>query len=178
MLTATALTSPQVYNVRGGGTRKSPHSSYEILEHFHIPVLLCSLTEELRCAGVACSTPEPPDCPADSVLSKSYTPPTGCCPTVPPVCTCDFGACLKPECPSGQQLALLREAAGEPGDCCSVYECQRGKDLGAWCVIVPDCSEPSISLVVKAPSCPITKERRAYILTGPAFLHKMSATDC
>ncbi|XP_023658128.1 cysteine-rich motor neuron 1 protein-like isoform X2 [Paramormyrops kingsleyae] len=82
--------------------------------------------EELRCAGVTCSTPEPPDCPADSVLSKSYTPPTGCCPTALPVCTCDFGACLKPECPSGQQLALLREAAGEPGDCCSVYECQRG----------------------------------------------------
>ncbi|KPP64994.1 hypothetical protein Z043_116616 [Scleropages formosus] len=96
-----------------------PHFSYANRSHCE------AVAEELRCAGVACPSVLSPDCPADSALTKSYTPPAGCCPTVLPLCTCDFRTCHRPECPSGHQQVLLKEATGRPGDCCSLYECQR-----------------------------------------------------
>lgn len=95
---------------------------------------LC-LAEELRCAGVVCPTPQVPSCPKDSVLTKSYTPPAGCCPTTPPQCTCDLRACHKPQCPSGQRAVRLSQASGQPGDCCDVFECQKG-----------DCTARSVSI--------------------------------
>ncbi|XP_030641382.1 cysteine-rich motor neuron 1 protein [Chanos chanos] len=79
--------------------------------------------EELKCAGVTCPTLPVPECPGDSVLTREYTPPAGCCPTLPPQCTC--GACHKPQCPSGQRPVPLLESAGTPGNCCTVYECQK-----------------------------------------------------
>ncbi|XP_066550981.1 cysteine-rich motor neuron 1 protein isoform X2 [Amia ocellicauda] len=85
--------------------------------------------DRLKCAGVTCPSHPTPDCPKDSALSKSYTPPSGCCPTVPPLCTCNFRTCKNKECPSGQQAVLLREATGTPGDCCDVHECQRDVEL-------------------------------------------------
>ncbi|KAG7466322.1 hypothetical protein MATL_G00163860 [Megalops atlanticus] len=86
----------------------------------------CQATaEELKCAGITCPSLQVPECPEDSVLSKSYTPPAGCCPTVPPMCTCDLSKCQKPECSSRHQQVLIREATGIPGDCCDKYECQR-----------------------------------------------------
>ncbi|CAB1335132.1 unnamed protein product [Coregonus sp. 'balchen'] len=81
------------------------------------------LREELKCAGITCPAMPVPSCPEGSVLSKSYTPPAGCCPTVPPQCTCDLRACHKPRCPSGQKPVPLSQATGEPGDCCDVFEC-------------------------------------------------------
>ncbi|XP_034713414.1 cysteine-rich motor neuron 1 protein [Etheostoma cragini] len=81
--------------------------------------------EELRCAGLTCPTLQVPSCPKGSVLTKSYTPPTGCCPSIPPQCTCDLRACRKPQCPSGQRAAPLSQASGRPGDCCDVFECQK-----------------------------------------------------
>ncbi|KAF3844745.1 hypothetical protein F7725_007908 [Dissostichus mawsoni] len=81
--------------------------------------------EELRCAGVTCPDLQVPSCPKGSVLTKSYTPPSGCCPSVPPTCTCDLHACPKPQCPSGQRAVPLSEASGQPGDCCDVFECQK-----------------------------------------------------
>lgn len=90
-----------------------------------ICVCLC-LPEELRCAGVVCPTLEVSSCPEDSVLTKSYTPPNGCCPSIPPQCTCDLSACHKPHCPSGQRAVPLSKASGRPGDCCDVYDCQKG----------------------------------------------------
>ncbi|XP_006786078.1 cysteine-rich motor neuron 1 protein-like isoform X1 [Neolamprologus brichardi] len=81
--------------------------------------------EELRCAGVTCPNLQVPSCPEGSVLTKSYKHPAECCPSVPPQCTCDFGACHKPQCPSGQHPVSLGQASGQPGDCCDVYECQK-----------------------------------------------------
>ncbi|XP_033987013.1 cysteine-rich motor neuron 1 protein isoform X3 [Trematomus bernacchii] len=81
--------------------------------------------EELRCAGVTCPDLQVPSCPKGSVLTKSYTPPSGCCPSIPPTCTCDLHACPKPQCPSGQRAVPLSEASGQPGDCCDVFECQK-----------------------------------------------------
>ncbi|XP_062863605.1 cysteine-rich motor neuron 1 protein-like [Trichomycterus rosablanca] len=79
---------------------------------------------ELRCAGITCPTIPVPDCPPDSVLTRSYTPPSGCCPTIPPVCTC--AQCpLEPKCPSGHKAVVISEAAGAPGNCCDSYSCQR-----------------------------------------------------
>lgn len=88
-------------------------------------VLVC-VSEELRCAGVTCPTLQVPSCPKGSVLTKSYTPPAGCCPSVPPQCTCDLRACHKPQCPSGQRAVPLSQASGQPGDCCDIFECQKG----------------------------------------------------
>ncbi|KAI3367822.1 hypothetical protein L3Q82_026652 [Scortum barcoo] len=81
--------------------------------------------EELRCAGVTCPALQVPSCPKGSVLTKSYTPPAGCCPTIPPQCTCELRACRKPQCPSGQRAVPLSQASGRPGDCCDVFECQK-----------------------------------------------------
>ncbi|XP_056151337.1 cysteine-rich motor neuron 1 protein-like [Lampris incognitus] len=81
--------------------------------------------QELRCAGVTCAVPPVPSCPKGSVLTQSYTPPAGCCPSLPPRCTCDLRACSKPQCPSGQRAASLSRATGRPGDCCDVFECQK-----------------------------------------------------
>ncbi|XP_042244625.1 cysteine-rich motor neuron 1 protein isoform X2 [Thunnus maccoyii] len=81
--------------------------------------------EELRCAGVTCPDLQVPSCPKGSVLTKSYTPPAGCCPSLPPQCTCDLRACHKPQCPSGQRAVPLSQASGQPGDCCDVFECQK-----------------------------------------------------
>uniref|UniRef100_H3DJ98 Cysteine-rich motor neuron 1 protein n=1 Tax=Tetraodon nigroviridis TaxID=99883 RepID=H3DJ98_TETNG len=86
---------------------------------------LVAPAEELRCAGVVCPTLEVPSCPKDSVLTRSYTPPGGCCPSIPPRCTCDLGACGKPQCPSGQRAVPLSKASGQPGDCCDAFECQK-----------------------------------------------------
>ncbi|XP_031435957.1 cysteine-rich motor neuron 1 protein-like isoform X1 [Clupea harengus] len=80
--------------------------------------------EELKCAGVTCAPLPVPECPGDSVLTLSYTPPAGCCPTLPPHCTC--GTCPSPPlCPAGQKAVPLHQATGTPGDCCHDYECQR-----------------------------------------------------
>uniref|UniRef100_A0A3Q4AEM4 Cysteine-rich motor neuron 1 protein n=1 Tax=Mola mola TaxID=94237 RepID=A0A3Q4AEM4_MOLML len=84
------------------------------------------LMKELRCAGVVCPTLQVPSCPRDSVLTKSYTPPASCCPSIPSQCTCDLRACHKPKCPSGQRAVPLSQASGQPGDCCDVFECQKG----------------------------------------------------
>ncbi|XP_014837811.1 PREDICTED: cysteine-rich motor neuron 1 protein isoform X1 [Poecilia mexicana] len=81
--------------------------------------------EELRCAGVTCPALQLPSCPKGSVLTKSYTPPAGCCPSMPPQCTCDFRACNKTHCPSGQHAVLISQASGRPGDCCDIFECQK-----------------------------------------------------
>lgn len=84
------------------------------------------ISEELKCVGITCPALSVPSCPEGSVLTKSYTPPAGCCPTVPPQCTCDLRACHKPRCPSGQKTAPLSQATGKPGDCCDVFECLKG----------------------------------------------------
>ncbi|KAK2826192.1 hypothetical protein Q5P01_020406 [Channa striata] len=81
--------------------------------------------EKLRCAGVKCPTVQVPSCPKGSVLTKSYTPPAGCCPSIPAQCTCDLRACRKPLCPTGQRAVPLSLASGQPGDCCDVFECQK-----------------------------------------------------
>uniref|UniRef100_A0A3P8UED6 Cysteine rich transmembrane BMP regulator 1 n=1 Tax=Cynoglossus semilaevis TaxID=244447 RepID=A0A3P8UED6_CYNSE len=82
-------------------------------------------SEELRCARVTCPAVQVPSCPHGSVLTKSYTPPAGCCPSIHPQCTCDFHACPKPQCPGGQKAVRLTRASGQPGDCCDVFECQK-----------------------------------------------------
>uniref|UniRef100_A0A3Q4G7T6 Cysteine-rich motor neuron 1 protein-like n=1 Tax=Neolamprologus brichardi TaxID=32507 RepID=A0A3Q4G7T6_NEOBR len=103
---------------------ESPVSKHEC-ESMFVCVFLF-FTEELRCAGVTCPNLQVPSCPEGSVLTKSYKHPAECCPSVPPQCTCDFGACHKPQCPSGQHPVSLGQASGQPGDCCDVYECQKG----------------------------------------------------
>lgn len=103
---------------------ESPVSKHEC-ESMFVCVFLF-FTEELRCAGVTCPNLQVPSCPEGSVLTKSYKPPAECCPSVPPQCTCDFSACHKPQCPSGQHPVSLGQASGQPGDCCDVYECQKG----------------------------------------------------
>uniref|UniRef100_A0A3P9Q9E7 Cysteine-rich motor neuron 1 protein n=1 Tax=Poecilia reticulata TaxID=8081 RepID=A0A3P9Q9E7_POERE len=87
---------------------------------------IAHIYNELRCAGVTCPALQLPSCPKGSVLTKSYTPPAGCCPSMPPQCTCDFRACNKTHCPSGQHAVLISQASGRPGDCCDVFECQKG----------------------------------------------------
>nr|XP_061824703.1 cysteine-rich motor neuron 1 protein-like [Nerophis lumbriciformis] len=81
--------------------------------------------EELKCARVTCTAVQVPSCPKGSVLTKSYTPPAGCCPSILPQCTCDLRACHYPQCPSGQRALPLSKASGQPGDCCDVIECQK-----------------------------------------------------
>ncbi|XP_017558789.1 cysteine-rich motor neuron 1 protein-like isoform X1 [Pygocentrus nattereri] len=79
---------------------------------------------ELKCAGITCPTLPMTDCPHDSVLTHSYTPPGGCCPTVPPQCIC--GRCSPQlDCPSGHRAVVISEATGAPGNCCHTYDCQR-----------------------------------------------------
>ncbi|XP_034431699.1 cysteine-rich motor neuron 1 protein isoform X3 [Hippoglossus hippoglossus] len=85
--------------------------------------------EELRCAGVTCPALQVPSCPHGSVLTKSYTPPAGCCPSIPPQCTCDLHACHKPQCHGGQRAVPLSQASGLPGNCCDVFECQKDVEL-------------------------------------------------
>ncbi|XP_028294132.1 cysteine-rich motor neuron 1 protein isoform X2 [Gouania willdenowi] len=83
------------------------------------------VADELRCARVMCPPLKVPSCPKGSFLTKSYTPPAGCCPSILPQCTCDLSACHKPHCPRGQQPIPLNQASGQPGDCCDVFECQK-----------------------------------------------------
>ncbi|KAF5900104.1 cysteine-rich motor neuron 1 protein isoform X2, partial [Clarias magur] len=79
---------------------------------------------ELKCAGITCPTPPGPECPLDSVLTSSYTPPGGCCPTIPPQCTCD--QCPpQPECHNGHKAVIISEASGAPGNCCHSYKCEK-----------------------------------------------------
>ena len=99
--------------------------------------------EELRCAGVTCPALQVPSCPVGSVLTKSYTPPAGCCPSIPAQCTCDLQTCHKPQCPGGQHPVLISEAIGLPGDCCDIFECQKG-DCTEMLNLHFDCS-PTIS---------------------------------
>uniref|UniRef100_A0A3Q3JSK3 Cysteine rich transmembrane BMP regulator 1 (Chordin like) n=1 Tax=Monopterus albus TaxID=43700 RepID=A0A3Q3JSK3_MONAL len=84
-----------------------------------------SKSGEPLCAGVMCSTLRVPSCPKGSVLTKSYTPPADCCPSIPPQCTCNLSACPRPHCPSGHRVVPLSQASGQPGDCCDVFECQK-----------------------------------------------------
>ncbi|KAM9777847.1 cysteine-rich motor neuron 1 protein [Neosynchiropus ocellatus] len=81
--------------------------------------------EELKCAGTKCPALQVPSCPKGSVLTHAYTPPAGCCPSIPPQCTCDLRACQKPKCPSGQRALPVSQASGHPGDCCDIFECQK-----------------------------------------------------
>ncbi|KAJ3613778.1 hypothetical protein NHX12_020024, partial [Muraenolepis orangiensis] len=87
------------------------------------PSLFCDPV--LRCSGVTCPALPTPSCPEGSVLTKSYTPPAGCCPSLPPQCTCDLSTCHAPQCPAGQRPVVLGQASGLPGDCCDVFECQK-----------------------------------------------------
>ncbi|CAL8272311.1 unnamed protein product [Merluccius merluccius] len=80
----------------------------------------------LKCSGVTCPTLPAPSCPEGSVLTKSYTPPAGCCPSLPPQCTCDLSTCRSPPCPAGWRPTVHSQASGLPGDCCDVFECQKG----------------------------------------------------
>ncbi|KAK3563107.1 hypothetical protein QTP86_016344 [Hemibagrus guttatus] len=79
---------------------------------------------ELKCAGITCPTLAVPECPSDSVLTHSYTPPSGCCLTVPPKCTCTQCP-TQPECPSGHKAVIVSEATGAPGNCCDSYKCEK-----------------------------------------------------
>ncbi|XP_034051242.1 cysteine-rich motor neuron 1 protein-like isoform X2 [Thalassophryne amazonica] len=97
--------------------------------HHHFAYMNRSQCQEaaelLRCAGVTCPSVPTPSCPKGSVLTKSYTPPAGCCPSVQPQCTCDLSACHRTQCPNGQQAVAVSVATGRPGDCCDVFECQK-----------------------------------------------------
>ncbi|KAK2879228.1 hypothetical protein Q8A67_020019 [Cirrhinus molitorella] len=80
--------------------------------------------EDLQCAGITCRPLLVPDCPSDSVLTRSYTPPAGCCPTLPAQCVCD--RCPPPPaCGDGRGAVLDKAGAGAPGNCCHTYTCQR-----------------------------------------------------
>ncbi|KAK1158895.1 cysteine-rich motor neuron 1 protein-like [Acipenser oxyrinchus oxyrinchus] len=81
--------------------------------------------DQLKCAGVTCPKQPILDCPKGSVLSKTYTPPAACCPSVPAFCTCNFRLCEERECSHGYQPVLVMEGKGIPGECCDEYECQR-----------------------------------------------------
>lgn len=97
--------------------------------HHHFAYINRSQCQEaadaLRCSHVTCPTLAEPSCPSDSVLTRSFTPPAGCCPSVAPQCTCDFSTCHRPQCPTGQRAERTSRASGQPGDCCDVYECQK-----------------------------------------------------
>ncbi|RXM95685.1 Cysteine-rich motor neuron 1 protein, partial [Acipenser ruthenus] len=84
-----------------------------------------SIEDQLKCAGVTCPKQPILDCPKGSVLSKTYTPPAACCPSVPAFCTCNFRVCEERECSHGYQPVLVMEGKGIPGECCDEYECQR-----------------------------------------------------
>lgn len=86
--------------------------------------------DALRCVGVSCPPLPlplpltPPVCPEDSMLTSSSTPPGGCCPTLPPHCTCR--PCPPPPtCPPGEKATPTRQALATPGHCCHDYQCQR-----------------------------------------------------
>ncbi|MGH0165641.1 UNVERIFIED_CONTAM: hypothetical protein FKN15_056695 [Acipenser sinensis] len=81
--------------------------------------------DQLKCAGVTCPKQPILDCPKGSVLSKTYTPPAACCPSVPAFCTCNFRVCEERKCSHGYQPVLVLEGKGIPGECCDEYECQR-----------------------------------------------------
>lgn len=107
------------------------HLNVQLSVNTHRYVCVFS-ADQLRCAGVKCPTLPVPSCPEDSVLTKSYTPPAGCCPSITPQCTCDFRACQKPQCPSGEHRVLLSQASGQPGNCCDVFECRKGDFPFYW----------------------------------------------
>nr|XP_033778691.1 cysteine-rich motor neuron 1 protein-like isoform X2 [Geotrypetes seraphini] len=75
----------------------------------------------VKCADISC--PEPPklNCSSDSVITRTYTPPGECCPTVPSFCTCNFEKCAK--CPYKKTKVNVRNATGIPGDCCDEFYC-------------------------------------------------------
>uniref|UniRef100_A0A3B4B6T5 Cysteine-rich motor neuron 1 protein n=1 Tax=Periophthalmus magnuspinnatus TaxID=409849 RepID=A0A3B4B6T5_9GOBI len=91
-----------------------------------ISCYLFVVSDALRCSDVTCPPLAASNCPSDSVLTRSFTPPAGCCPAIAPQCTCDFSTCHKPLCPTGQRPERTSQASGQPGDCCDVYECQKG----------------------------------------------------
>ncbi|XP_043088267.1 cysteine-rich motor neuron 1 protein-like isoform X2 [Puntigrus tetrazona] len=80
--------------------------------------------EDPQCAGVTCAPLPVPVCPSDSALSRSYPPPAGCCPTLPPQCACERCP-APPACRDGRRAVLLTEGSGAPGNCCNTYICQR-----------------------------------------------------
>nr|XP_033778689.1 cysteine-rich motor neuron 1 protein-like [Geotrypetes seraphini] len=75
----------------------------------------------VKCADVHCPEPPKMDCSNDSAITKTYTPPGECCPTVPSFCTCDFEKCAK--CPYKETKVNVRNATGFPGDCCDEFYC-------------------------------------------------------
>ncbi|XP_067310953.1 cysteine-rich motor neuron 1 protein-like isoform X2 [Pseudorasbora parva] len=78
--------------------------------------------DDLKCAGITCPALRIPECPPDSVLVRSSSPPAGCC----PMAHCSCSRCPPaPACRDGHQPALLREGSGTPGNCCHTHTCQR-----------------------------------------------------
>lgn len=131
--------------------------------------------EQLRCAGVTCPALPVPSCPKGSVLTKSYTPPAGCCPSIPPQCTCDFSACQKPHCPSGQHLVALSQASGQPGDCCDVYECRKGDSTEVYTTLFDCCPTASSSCTVGM-KCISELEAIMFLLSQAFLLAEQSST--
>lgn len=98
-------------------------------------VCVCLFSDALKCAGITCPSLPVPKCPSDSVLTRSYTPPAGCCPTAPAQCTCS--RCPPPpDCSDGHRAVLVKEGTGAPGNCCHTFTCQRGKELFVLSVFV------------------------------------------
>ncbi|XP_035388755.1 cysteine-rich motor neuron 1 protein-like isoform X2 [Electrophorus electricus] len=110
-------------NLTASGCQCASHSCQS---HFtYANLSQCQLVAvELKCAGVTCPTLPMPNCPPDSVLTRGYTPPAGCCPTLPNQCTC-APCSTQPECPSGHKAVVINEGTGAPGNCCHTYDCQR-----------------------------------------------------
>ncbi|XP_067223297.1 cysteine-rich motor neuron 1 protein-like [Chanodichthys erythropterus] len=101
-------------------------SSQSCYDHFtYVNRSQCQrAADALKCAGITCPSLPVPDCPSDSVLTRSYTPPAGCCPTAPAQCTCS--RCPPPlDCSDGHRAVLVKEGTGAPGNCCHTFTCQR-----------------------------------------------------
>ncbi|XP_062854890.1 cysteine-rich motor neuron 1 protein-like [Trichomycterus rosablanca] len=89
----------------------------------------CSVLKEAGCPNMICFDNPAPPCPPDSFTTEPYTEPSQCCPTVPPMCTCDFKSCPRKHkiCSEGEQPKLVAKAEGRPGSCCDCYECVKNE---------------------------------------------------
>lgn len=67
-------------------------------------------------------------CPRDSTILQAPLEPGECCPP-PPTCDCNLSLCSVILCTGGYERRIEVTGNGEPGTCCDVYECVKGKAI-------------------------------------------------
>ena len=82
--------------------------------------------EVVSCSSEICDVTLDLKCPNDTMVIAIEPMESECCPSAPS-CRCKSCPAMEPMCEEGHLQVLQSLGTGQPGTCCSVYEC---KDKG------------------------------------------------